>query len=168
MSQTYGNNPEQRRVKQPLQSQAQTKPLRPQLSPHITMPPPYMETPIPVDTTIVQDDHSTDPMEFSWGAVGSDHLTAGTSDIGSYGDHGTGCALTDDTNSSWLVVPHHHRTYSNESSGPASEGFCHSEPSDSQLDHLSHTDFPTDLPLDNVPILEHNGHHFLQDLARPG
>jgi hypothetical protein len=169
MSQNNKDRSEQRRSRQP-QRPVYSEPRHAQRSPHInnlSMPLPYPESEA-INLIVVQDGRMDGEMDVARGPEDSNYLTIGSSDIGSYGDNGTSCAFTDETNSSWLVVPHHHRTYSNESSGPVSEGPCHSDPSDSQPDHLYGAEFAVDTTADNEPIPEHNGHHFIQDLARPG
>lgn len=102
--------------------------------------------------------HDKSNMDFTW-----DYSSKGTSDIEGYGDNTTYCAITDDTNSSLLQVqPQHHRTYSNESSGPISDGPCHSEPSDFRPEHI----YGNVSDWDAIHQIGHSA--FLPDLLNPG
>lgn len=100
-------------------------------------------------------------------------LVAGTSENESYHDSGTDCALTDDTNPSWLVVQHqhqqHHRTYSNDTSGGVSEGPCLSTPSGEDKPEWKYgAALVVDREASSIPVAENNPQLFLPDLSGAG
>jgi hypothetical protein len=114
-------------------------------------------------------------MDFMWDMMDVEMLAAGTSEKGTYHDSGTDCALTDDTNPSWLVVQHqhqhqqHHRTYSNETSGGVSEGPCLSTPSEEDKPEWQYgAALVVDREASSIPIAENNQQLFLPDLSGAG
>lgn len=128
-----------------------------------------------VEPAAAHSDLPSDDMDFTWAVVGGDEMLPADTSERSYHDYsGTEYAITDDTNSSWLVVhqqqqhQQHCRTYSNATSGGVSDGPCLSVPIDGQPDWILGTGSAVDSELNYIPIAGNNHHVLLPDLVSSG
>jgi hypothetical protein len=121
-----------------------------------------LSIPESVNTAVIQDDYSHEQMEYTWEMRGGEEMS-GVSE----------CAITDETNSSWLVIgeARHQRSYSNESnriSDAVSDGPCLSTPSDGRPEWTYAPPYTAVREDNYFPDLGHNDPLLLSDLSDPG